>query len=97
VRRPLFPIDGLRGAEIYELSVAPGHLEELPACPPGTQKNLVLSGGTLILTVGDERPIALEEGDAVQFQADVPQRFENPDCRDAIAYLVVTRLGRAVI
>jgi transcriptional regulator with XRE-family HTH domain len=95
VRRPLFPLDGLRGAELYELRIAPGHVETAPPCPPGTQNNLVLSIGALVLTVGEEQPIALDEGDAVQFQADVSQRFENPDCRDVIAYLVVTRLGRA--
>jgi transcriptional regulator with XRE-family HTH domain len=94
VRRPLFPIDGVRGAEFYELHIAPGHSEVLSACPAGTQKNLVVASGSLVFTVGTEPAITLEEGDAAQFLAESPQILKNPGDKDTVAYLVVTRLGR---
>jgi transcriptional regulator with XRE-family HTH domain len=95
VRRPLFPLDGLKAAEFYELRLSAGHSEDWQACPAGTQKNLAVSRGRLVVGVGLDAPAILEEGDAIQFPADVGVSLENAGSEDAVAFLVVTRLGRA--
>jgi transcriptional regulator with XRE-family HTH domain len=90
LRRHLFPLDRFRGTEFYELRIGPRHREAAEPLPPGTRENLVVARGALSITVGSERPIALGEGDAILFEADVAHAYENAGDTEALAYLVVS-------
>src|SRR5690606_12658584 len=52
--RALFPFDGPRRAELYELRLAGGAKEHADAHAPGTLENLVVAEGALDLVVGKE-------------------------------------------
>ncbi len=93
VSRALFPFDGPRRVEFYELHLAAGAVENAEAHPPGTQENLIVSQGALDLSVGSERH-SLRAGDAVLFQADVSHSYKNPSAADAVMYLVMTYAER---
>lgn len=88
--RALFPFDGERQVEFYELRVAPGHLERADAHAPGTVENLIVVKGELELKAGNEPPVSLQPGDAVIFEADAPHSYRNPSEGDVVAYLVMT-------
>jgi transcriptional regulator with XRE-family HTH domain len=87
--RALFPFDGPRKAEFYELRLAAGSVEEAEPHPPGTVENLVLTDGSVEIRVAGESHV-LSPGDAIQFQADVPHEYRNPGDREAVIYLVMT-------
>lgn len=87
--RALFPFDGPRRAEFYELHLAPRATEAADAHAPGTVENLVVSAGTLELELGDERH-RLETGDAIVFEADAPHAYVNVGEGDCVMYLVMT-------
>src|SRR3954466_603326 len=75
--RALFPFDGPRRAEFYELRLAPGAEEVADAHAAGTLENLVVSEGQLQLAVGKET-YRLDAGDAIVFEADVAHTYANP-------------------
>jgi transcriptional regulator with XRE-family HTH domain len=87
--RALFPFDGPRRTEFYELRLAPHGEEVADAHAPGTVENLVVNSGALELVVGSESQ-RLEAGDAIVFEADVPHVYRNPTGREAVMYLVMT-------
>jgi transcriptional regulator with XRE-family HTH domain len=87
--RALFPFDSPRTVEFYELCLAPLAVENADAHPPGTVENLVVSHGTVEVSVGGERHV-LATGDALLFEADVPHVYRNPADAEAIMYLVMT-------
>lgn len=87
--RALFPFDGERHAEFYELRLAAGHMEEAEAHAPGTVENLVVTRGAAEIHDGTDWH-RLEEGDAILFEADVPHRYRNPLDQEAELYLVMT-------
>lgn len=88
--RALFPFGAPRQVEFYELRLAPGAVEEAHPHAPGTTEYLVVSDGKLQLEVSGERH-AVDAGDAVVFEADVPHAYRNPDpARDTRMYLVMT-------
>jgi transcriptional regulator with XRE-family HTH domain len=87
--RALFPFDAPRKVEFYELRLAPLASEHADAHPPGTQENLVVSHGTIEMTIGAQRHL-LATGDAIMFEADVPHVYRNPGEADAVMYLVMT-------
>lgn len=87
--RALFPFDGERRVEFYELRIAPGHEESAAAHAPGTIENLTVSAGRLELFDG-EASHRLETGDAVLFEAGRPHRYRNPGDMETIVYLVMT-------
>lgn len=87
--RALFPFDGERRVEFYELRIAPGYEEVAEAHAPGTIENLTLSAGRLELYDGEETHL-LETGDAILFEAGRPHRYRNPGKTEAVAYLVMT-------
>lgn len=87
--RALFPFDEPRTVEFYELRLAPLSVEQADAHPPGTLENLVVTAGTLEMTVGAERHL-LATGDAILFEADVPHQYRNPSDSELIMYLVMT-------
>lgn len=89
VSRALFPLAGPRRTEFYELSLAPEVLERADPHPPGTSENLVVNRGRIRIEVGDNH-YALDQGDAIEFRADVAHSYENPGPEPALAYLVMS-------
>jgi len=60
-----------------------------PLHAPGSRETAVVQHGRLVLVIGDER-YALDEGDAITFDADLPHHFENPGRGEATFFAVVT-------
>lgn len=87
--RALFPFDGPRRAEFYELRLQVGGKEIADAHAPGTVENLVVTTGKLELQIGKET-FRLEAGDAVVFEADVPHVYANTGNAECLMYLVMT-------
>lgn len=87
--RALFPFDGPRRAELYELRLAPHAEEAADAHAAGTLENLVVSEGELDLLVGKEAH-HLETGDAIVFEADVAHTYSNASSKECVMYLVMT-------
>lgn len=87
--RALFPLEGPRDTEFYELRIQAGAEETSDPHPPGTKENLVVSQGTLDVDIDGEMH-QLGPGDAILFGADVPHRYANRSETDVLAYLVMT-------
>lgn len=87
--RALFPYDGERKVEFYELKLAAHTLEEAEPHPPGTTENVVVHQGTVEIVAGSEVS-RLAPGDAILFEADIPHTYRNVGDVDAILYLVMT-------
>jgi transcriptional regulator with XRE-family HTH domain len=87
--RALFPFDGERRTEFYELHLKPGGSEAADAHASGTTENLVVVKGALDIEVGGETR-SLAPGDAILFQADQPHQYRNPSKTETLAYLVMT-------
>ena len=90
VSRALFPFDGERSVEFYELRMAPLHREMAEAHPAGTRENLIVAKGVVEITVGTDKPLTLAEGDAVLFEADSPHCYRNLVAGETVLYLVRT-------
>ena len=88
--RPLFPYDCRLPVEFYQVTIASGHIEHAEAHAPGTKENLVVATGSLEIVVGKEPPEQLDEGDAIDFLADVPHSYRNLGMTPALIYLVMT-------
>lgn len=88
--RPLFPYNGPRITEFYEIVLAPHHRQSVEAHAPGTKENIVVSKGSVEIAVGREAPQILTEGDAIDFLADVPHSYRNLGAEKAILYLVMS-------
>lgn len=89
VSRALFPFDGERRVEFYELVLKTGAVEVAEAHPPGTLENLAVAQGTVEIAIGDETH-RLNRGDAILFEADGPHSYRNAGQTDAVMYLVMT-------
>ena len=88
--RSLLPSGRSTSTGFFELHVAASHREARPAAPVGTRHSLVVARGSLRVSIGEEPPIALGEGDAVAFEGGTPYVIENPGgSGEAIGYLVV--------
>ena len=87
--RALFPFDGQRRVEFYELRLAGHAVEEAEPHAPGTVENLVVGAGSVEIAVAGER-VQLDRGDAVFFHADVAHAYRNTDASEAHMYLVMT-------
>lgn len=87
--RALFPFTGPRRVEFYELTLAPGAVEQAVPHPPGTGENLVVSQGTVEIDTDDQTHV-LGAGDAIAFEADGPHAYRNPGPVPAVMYLVMT-------
>lgn len=90
--RALFPFEGERQTEFYELRLAPGVREHAEPHAPGTIENLTVAGGTVEILTGDGLH-RLEKGDSIQFEADTPHGYHNPTDVEAVLYLVVSYTG----
>ena len=88
--RALFPFENERRVEFYELRLAPNHREDAEAHAPGTKENLVVAKGAVEISTAKERPMALAEGDAILFEADVRHSYRNLGSSEAVLYLVMT-------
>jgi transcriptional regulator with XRE-family HTH domain len=75
--------------EIYELSIAPGHIERSQAHAPGTSENIIIIEGALEVVSGREPPYRLNAGDAIHFDADVPHSYKNIGEGEARAHLIL--------
>jgi len=87
--RALFPYDGARKVEFYELELAAHSEERAGAHTPGTVENLIVSKGEVLIVAGGETHL-LKEKDAILFQADVPHIYRNVGAEKAIMYLVMS-------
>jgi XRE family transcriptional regulator, regulator of sulfur utilization len=88
--RALFPYDCRRPVEFYHLSIGPNHIERSEAHAPGTKENIVVARGCVEIIVGKEPPVQLDEGDAVDFLADVPHSYRNLGVVPAALYVVMS-------
>ncbi|MCG5243265.1 helix-turn-helix domain-containing protein [Azospirillum doebereinerae] len=87
--RALFPFEGERRVEFYELRLAPGTLELTDAHAPGTTENIAVAAGSVEILTGDGDH-RLEEGDSILFEADVPHGYRNAGTETAVLYLVMS-------
>jgi transcriptional regulator with XRE-family HTH domain len=87
--RALFPFDGPRRVEFYELRIAPGGSENAEPHAPGTTENLVVSQGCVEIEA-DGKTHRLEAGDSIHFEADRPHAYRNAGPAGAVLYLVMT-------
>lgn len=87
--RALFPYDGPRRVEFYELRLS-AHAEAVSdPHPPGTTENLVVTRGQLEVRLGSESH-RLDRGDALLFEADQPHCYVNAGPEEGLYYLVMT-------
>lgn len=93
--RALFPYDGARLIEFYELTIAPRHTASSEAHAPGTLESLVVVRGRVEVAAGKEPPQRLEEGDAIIFEGDVPHKYRNLGASEALLYLVMSYVNLA--
>ena len=87
--RALFPFEGERQVEFYELRLAPGAGEDADAHTTGTTENLLVARGAVEIVTGDGTH-RLAEGDSILFDADVPHAYRNTGDGEAVLYLVMT-------
>ena len=86
--RALFPHDTERLVEFYELELVAGGSEHAYAHAPGTTENLVVTEGEVEIRTGGTS-YRLKKGDAIFFQADVPDTYHNPTGQKSVMYLVM--------
>lgn len=86
--RALFPFEGERRVEFYELRLAPGAAEHADPHAPGTVENLVVAAGAVEITMGG-KAVQLGVGDAVVFHADVPHTYRSASEVEAQLFLVM--------
>jgi len=90
ISRALYPYDSQRPVEFYHVTIGPSHIERAEAHAPGTKETLVVATGSIEVVVGREPPVQLDEGDAVDFLADVPHSYRNLGVVPATIYLVMS-------
>ncbi len=81
-----------REPEVYEITLAPGWLEEADPHAPETFEHIVVVRGTLVVRT-DDAVAALAAGDALFFRADRPHAYHNPDVREAMLHLIMIYAG----
>jgi transcriptional regulator with XRE-family HTH domain len=86
------PLPGQR-AELSRHTLAPGALTGGPGDPPmhepGSRETALVESGAVVLHC-DGRTHALQAGDCVTFDADLPHHFENPGPDEAVLLAVVS-------
>jgi transcriptional regulator with XRE-family HTH domain len=93
VRRPLFNSGRLQTAEFYEVRIAPHHRESPDTHPHGSKQSLVVAHGAITVSVADETPVKLAEGDAILFDGSTAHSFENTSGEEALVYVVIAHSG----
>lgn len=89
VSRALFPGEGPRRVEFYELRLTARREELAEAHPPGTVENLFVAAGVVEIDA-QGLTVRLEPGDATLFEADAPHCYRNVGDGEAVMYLVMT-------
>jgi transcriptional regulator with XRE-family HTH domain len=87
--RALFPFDGERRTEFYELRLKGQGIDEAEPHALGTTENLVVVKGKLDMEIAGQHRL-LSQGDAILFLADQPHVYRNPGKEEMVAYLVMT-------
>jgi transcriptional regulator with XRE-family HTH domain len=86
------PLPGQR-AELSRHTLAPGAVTGGPGDPPmhepGSRETALVAAGTVTLHC-DGAAHALQDGDCVTFDADLPHHFENPGDDEAVLLAVVS-------
>lgn len=90
VLRPLSASSYKQPFDFYEFHIAAGHNEKLEALPAGTHATLVMTSGTIVVSIANETAAEIDNGDAILFQPDSPHSFFNPGSEEASGYLVIT-------
>jgi transcriptional regulator with XRE-family HTH domain len=90
--RALFPWGGAQSIEMYEVTIAPHHREDIAAHEPGTKKAILVVAGNVEVNLADEPPANLSDGDAILFNADAAHQLHNLGDREAKLFLVVTHI-----
>lgn len=80
--------EGHVGYSVDEIRVPLGQIESFAARRDGGPATLIVASGTLEVSIGDEPPVTLGEGDSIQFLAGLKHTFANNSSDVAIAYLV---------
>lgn len=78
--------------EASELRIAPRHSEQFAPLAHGLHATLIVSQGTLIVTVGGAISETLESGDAILFDASRTHSISNEGDISATAYLIIAPL-----
>jgi quercetin dioxygenase-like cupin family protein len=91
--RVLFNEGDPRTPEVYELTLAPGCVEEATAHAHDTYEHIMVVRGTFVVRSGEARA-ELGPGDSIFFRADTPHGYENPGREEAVAHLVMTYRAR---
>lgn len=94
--RALFPFDGERKVEFYELRLAPHHHEKAEAHAPGTTENIVVLKGKIEIEVAGEHSGPLTAGDAILFKAESAHSYRNLLATEAVLYMVITYIEKIV-
>lgn len=89
VSRALFPFNGSRKVEFYELRLEIGCDHGSAAHSTATTENLVVTQGQVELQIG-ETTHRLGTGDAIFFAAEVDHSYRNVGMEPAVAYLVMS-------
>jgi transcriptional regulator with XRE-family HTH domain len=89
ISRALFPHDGERKVEFYELELGPHASEHADAHATGTVENLIVAQGEVEIKAGAEI-YHLKTKDAILFHADVPHVYRNTGAEKAVMYLVMS-------
>lgn len=87
--RALFPFEGERRVEFYELRLSPGAAEDAEPHAAGTTENITVASGSVEIDTG-EGTHRLEAGDSILFEADAPHAYRNAGATDAVLYLVMS-------
>ena len=86
------PLPGLR-SELSRHTLAPGASTggpgDTPMHEPGSREVATVERGTATLHI-DNQTFALQTGDTITFDADLPHRFENPGKEEAVLLAVVS-------
>ncbi len=88
------PLPGQRHAvteHVLQGGTSTGRPDDPPLHEPGSRETVVVTEGTLVLVIGDERH-ELKMGDAVTFDADLEHHFENAGKKEA-TFMAITTAG----
>ena len=67
------------------------HTEDAEPHAPGTRESLIVARCTLAVSTVNKLAVTLNEGDALQFEADVSHSYRNPARIETVLYIVRTR------
>ncbi len=87
------PIAGSAVELLYHYLPAGASTGTLPPYPAGTEKQIVVTEGGLIVSIGVTETI-MNQGDSIFFEADVEHSFNNPAEKPCGYYLVISRHKR---